>query len=73
MWKLLIILLFSLNVQALTEDELVDTISNLCDFNNPNITEEDKEDCYLEYVNCSIGHSGKYESDDIIRCINKRD
>lgn len=70
---LVIFMLLSSLSLAATESELIDTIKVRCDFFNKNIPLDVREDCMLDYINCSVKADGKIEIKDLDKCVsNKR-
>lgn len=64
---ILLSILFTFSVKANTVS-LSNTIYNLCQMNS-NVSEEEKIECGIYYVNCIVGKNGKWEDQDILRCV----
>ena len=57
---------------ATTQDELVEIIKIRCNFLNDKIPFDIREDCMLDYVNCSVKLGGEIDIKDLDKCVDKR-
>jgi hypothetical protein len=55
-----------------SEQDLADAIEYACNFSDETISEEQKEDCMLYYVNCVIGKGGKWTDKDLFKCMKEK-
>ena len=57
---------------ATTQAELVEIINVRCDFVNNSIPFDIREDCMLDYINCSVKLGGKIDIKDLDKCVAKK-
>lgn len=71
---LLIFMIFAVHgiSNADSSDKLSDSIMKVCDPNNTVTEVDEMEDCMLYYVNCVVGPGGKWDDEDLFRCMKER-
>lgn len=72
MKTILLVLLLPSVCLATTQDELVEIIQVRCNFNNNQIPFDIREDCMLDYINCSVKLGGKIEIKDLDKCVAQK-
>lgn len=68
----LFVILLSITCFATTQDELVEIIQVRCNFNNNKISFDIREECMLDYINCSIKLYGEIDIKDLDKCVEKK-